>query len=674
MSKTAAGGAATVNGVIYQMLWALLRAARLNALRFDRPADDAPLEGAVLVLEPRGGGGDVQEVAGGRRVVEQLKAKSGGGTWSLREVVEDVLPDLFLARDARLPETEYRFVTEGRMGEWAEVYDFFQGLKARGDPAAAIAALDDTRVLKFKRGNTRPGAADGDAEGKPGEKKPFWPLDSYTEKSVFARIVEAVKGRKAVDDRRLPAEEVERGVWDVLANFTFVGGQTMELVEREIDALLLALIARTSGLAEKRLALLGGLAVRAAQGGAVIESAGFLAEYGLDSVPLDAWVPLRRRAAAVLGGVLRRAGYDPALDVRAAGAADLSGRWPAATPLLAIGGESGGGKSWALFALALHLAAGDGLPILIESAGDADADCRHAADIFWRAIKDGDEDLPLDRVAVRLRRLLPLMAGGWLTLFIDAVRTHEEARRLARLPWEEWGVRVACTCLPDVARTMKAVAGGRCVLHEVSDFTIPELNEYLGRRLGGWGGIPTDVRQTLRRPLLARLYADLAQPGGWAPANEYDLYARCWGRLGQDEMGDHRLDVVPLHRLALDVLEGRGYPWPLARLTVAGLGNEALARLRRVGWLQEAQPHGFQVWHDRLLNWAVAEALVARLDAREATAEEVCGTLRRLLHGPPGPELRPLGYVPMDALWLLTDPRRDAAIAEQAIEALEGPP
>src|SRR5437773_2459590 len=99
MPNVPAGGPSTIYGIRYQMLWSLLRAVHL---RFDvvaRDDDAGGITAAQLILEPRGGGGDLQEVGRGRRIVQQLKAKSGGGTWSLAEIVQDILPDLYLAVD-----------------------------------------------------------------------------------------------------------------------------------------------------------------------------------------------------------------------------------------------------------------------------------------------------------------------------------------------------------------------------------------------------------------------------------------------------------------------------------------------------------------------------------------------------------------------------------------------
>jgi hypothetical protein len=672
MTSPPSGGPATINGVLYQMLWSLLRALKMQVRECDRSPTDGAVERAVLVLEPREGGGDVQERTGPRRIVEQLKAKAGGGTWSLTAVVKDVLPDLYLARDPAFPDTEFRFVTEGRMGRWSEVDRFFRGLKARGKGTDLLGQLEDKRELKFQRA-----VPQADEEDEPS----FWPLAQYTERSMFERIVEVIRDRQVrrgtkVGDKET-IEQTRDGVWELLANFTFVGEQTIEAVRREVDALLLALVDADSGLAEKRDALLTGLARRATQGGAEIEAHQFLQDYALESTPLTAWVPLRDRAAAYLGGVLYRSGYNSAVDVRQEAAAELAGRWLPATPILAVAGESGAGKSWLLYAIARQVAPGQSLVVVTEATGDGDMDCQRAADIFWMRIKRNDNSLSLDRIADRRRELVQPRAEQWLTLFIDGVRSQREARQLAMQPWEEWNIRVACACLPSVAGTLKAEARGRAVIHEVADFSTEELRQYLGLRLdeGAWGRIPPDVRSTLLRPLLARLFCDLTPAGGWIPTTEYELYNRCWQRLHEGDQGDHPLDAVPLRRLALALLKGGKYPWAAAQLDAAGLDSEALARLCRVGWLQPVPPSHHQVWHDRLLNWAVAEAICEQYDSGQMDLPTLCDRLQRLLFAPADGVARPLGYVPMDVLWLLTDSARGAANAVGTIiKALEGAP
>ena len=54
------------------------------------------------------------------------------------------------------------------------------------------------------------------------------------------------------------------------------------------------------------------------------------------------------------------------------------------------------------------------------------------------------------------------------------------------------------------------------------------------RSARAWPDIPGEVRHTLRRPLLARIYRDLAKFSAWHPTNEYELCQRYWNRLDED--------------------------------------------------------------------------------------------------------------------------------------------
>ena len=98
-----AGGPATIYGILYQMLWCLLQAAKVHVEEFARIPETSIPDRARLVLEPEGGGGDIQQ---GPRVV-QLKAKTDEGPWSLQEVIAKVLPDLYRAVDLARDERTY---------------------------------------------------------------------------------------------------------------------------------------------------------------------------------------------------------------------------------------------------------------------------------------------------------------------------------------------------------------------------------------------------------------------------------------------------------------------------------------------------------------------------------------------------------------------------------------
>src|SRR5262245_3719099 len=130
MSSVPAGGPSTINGVLYQMLWALHRLGTLTVRSSAVDDSTGQLTDVTIVLEPSDGG-DQQEIQGNRRIVEQIKSRSSLRTWSLQEIIREVLPDTDRAVDLAHPNTEYRFVTEGQRGNWKQVEDFFASLQAR---------------------------------------------------------------------------------------------------------------------------------------------------------------------------------------------------------------------------------------------------------------------------------------------------------------------------------------------------------------------------------------------------------------------------------------------------------------------------------------------------------------------------------------------------------------
>ena len=80
---------------------------------------------------------------------------------------------------------------------------------------------------------------------------------------------------------------------------------------------------------------------------------------------------------------------------------------------------------------------------------------------------------------------------------------------------------------------------------------------------------------------------------------------------------------------------------------IKGLVDSGLLRLANGG-------RSLEVWHDRILNWAVAEGLVSALRSGEITVETL---VARAIHNQDNNHLqRRLGYVAMDTLWLLATP------------------
>lgn len=637
MSTVPSGGAANINGVLYQMLWTLLRTLSIRVLssRID-DANGTILE-ATVCSEPSGGGGDVQENGPNGRVVYQLKAKSDEGPWSLKEVVEEVLPDLYLAVDQVVSPTAYRLVTEGHMGQWQDVMTFFASLR---EMPYSPDSLDDSTVISFGR-----------HPGRPGEQ-PFWDAREYTRTSLFEKIVATVRKRPQIANKD-SLDESRQKLWTLLGHFDFWGDKTQQSVQQEVDAILLAIIASTEAVEEKRNALLGELLSCTAAGNAELKASEIMAKYGLDSIPLTHWPTIRERGQRALRASLERLGYLPDRDVRSARAQELTSSWPDTSLILAIQGDSGQGKSWLLYAMALAAARETEVVVMMEAKGDLDKDLETAANCV-RSYRDGVDAVPLDRVGRLLRSLHATHRERWLTLLIDGIQDHVEARALAQTPWKDWGIRVVLAGNADIIDAVKEYAGLQCTSIAVSDFTWLELQNYLTRHFADrWPRIPNDIRHTLRRPLLAYLFADIVSAGGWAPTKEYELYDAFWKRLLPGRHGALPTDAANLGTLAATLLDNRPYPWSVEQLQEVRLDGRAILRLQKLGWLRRTDNGLYEIWHNRLLNWAVAEGLVSRLRAEMVSADAFLTTVRTIAESPPLYRGHSLSYLPMDAVWLL---------------------
>jgi len=72
----AAGGSATIYGVLCQMLWTLLNAFQIRIVESDADPVKVTATRAFLIVEPVGGGGDLVHVGPGGRRVQQVKTRS----------------------------------------------------------------------------------------------------------------------------------------------------------------------------------------------------------------------------------------------------------------------------------------------------------------------------------------------------------------------------------------------------------------------------------------------------------------------------------------------------------------------------------------------------------------------------------------------------------------------
>jgi hypothetical protein len=204
MAIVPVGGPSTVNGVLYQLLGSLATLGGFRAV--GQQLAGGQLEQLTLILEPSKGG-DQQALFAGKRVVTQLKARSTGGTWSLQEIIRDVLPDLYLSVDDSEQDTVYRFVTEGRRGDWGDVEEFFRTLPAPPEGSDILLALDDATELAFGRRSP--------ASNKANDR--FWEPGPYTPRTLFRKIVDTLRQRTLVAAE--PYEVTWRKTWQLLRGF-----------------------------------------------------------------------------------------------------------------------------------------------------------------------------------------------------------------------------------------------------------------------------------------------------------------------------------------------------------------------------------------------------------------------------------------------------------------------
>ena len=493
MSSVPAGGPSTINGVLYQMLWALHRLGTLTAKSAVVDDSTGQLTDVTIVLEPVDGG-DQQEIQGSRRIVEQIKSRSSLRTWSLQEVIREVLPDLYRAVDLACPDTTYRFVTEGQPGEWKQVDAFFKSLQGRNASDDVLENLDNTKELKFRRSNRSA------SQGMP---EPFWGSGPYTQRRLFERIVSALRENREV--KQEPLELTHHKLWHLLGNFTFVGGHIFTGLQDTIDAWLRSVIDATEDLHTRRNALLLDLARRATAGNARIVAREFLTDHNLNAIPLTNWLKIYQKAANHLERMLHLRGFDRRDEARPHSVATAASHWTAERPILVLTGESGQGKTWLGYALLARVVAQGEVALLVDTTGRTDDDFNAAAATFWQEIVGHDNAPPFVRIRDRLRQCGPVHATRPLYLLIDRVIDHAEARRLARQPWEDWDIRLAVTCFPDVASTIREAARNRCEVVSVPDFSTEELHTYLADAIGdSWPGIPADIRDYAAPPALSQ--------------------------------------------------------------------------------------------------------------------------------------------------------------------------
>lgn len=616
------GGSATINGVLYQLLGSLDHA--MTGLRCADASVANP--DITLILEPAGGGGDLQLQAPARLTVEQWKARGSRGAWSLQSVIDDVLPDLFLAvrPDYFTREVEFIFKTEGRRGKWSEAETFFQDLRTAVLPGDAPTSLDRTAPKGYFPK----------------------PAPTCTAHEFFQKILKTVSKREAVRDE---SEDVRaRKLAFLLGRFRLEPTPPLAEIQAKVEERLGDWVDYKQEVRGKRREACGLLLDVLRKGETRIKGGDLLREIGLtgrEFRSVAGWSYLCQKTRTRVATQILAEGYDAKFEAREPLAV-------MAAPVTLVAGESGSGKTWRLAALA---SAPSSVPVVwVRATGNATETLKKIAWELWFHGLGRETTVAPDVVAKRLAEVRPGNEKILVRVFVDNIQHWAELRDLGETPWEGWRMQLIGSTSIVLAQQLRRQMPA-CELAMVGDFQSKELQRYLYRRGADWLKVPGDIRRTLNRPILARLYCDLLKDSDWKPTNEYELYSGYWRRLFEhDGQAEHAGDAGVLRRLVLTAFQEEApYPWPAEVLRVAGVTDEIRNRLERIGWLRRVGDDQAEVWHDRLLNWAVAEAVAEKWRSVPAEVDPLLDLLRK--HAGGDHSFRParrLAYAAADVFWI----------------------
>ena len=392
----------------------------------------------------------------------------------------------------------------------------------------------------------------------------------------------------------------------------------------------------------KRCELCGVLLEVAAEGDRSISAEWLLRKASIPLHSFRDWPRLRKRLRDRLDEQLAKEQYDASLDVRPG--------FVVGNGVTIVSGESGQGKTWRLARAASDSSKSEALVVWVPaSRGTADV-AEYAAREIWNHGLERDAQLTLERVAARRERSNPDITTPWAIVCVDDVRSPDEAQFLYNLDWRRWGMSLVMSTSPDVARSL--ALQGRCLSLPVKDFDHLELRAYLERRGLSWVKIAHDVRELIRRPILAKIYVDIAQGDpGFNPRTEYDLLDATWDRTSDPT------NIGLVRALAGTIHEAdAGYPWPTEYVLKLGVSADAICRLTKQGWIRDVGDGQIAMSHPRFLCWAYAKFLVAQFASGQLSVDALGEELGHCQARPTASRPLQLGYVPMDALWLLLKP------------------
>jgi len=638
--STQAGGSANLYGVSYQMLWSLLEASELVVESFDLRPSGMDQAAGWLVVEPSGGGGDVQVFKRGQAVVQQLKAKSDGGTWSFRSFVEEVLPDLYRAAD-RYPDATYQLVTEGRMGLWEDAKEFLEYFGKSGplpDDTNALDLLDDNKPVKFA------GSLENE---KPEDGKP-------TSKVLFTQIVNVLKQHAPANAES--DDTIQRKLWRLLGHLDYQWKQGLEEVRDKLRQRISASVNLQEFTDEKLDAMLGRLQSLAAKGEHRIDALKFWRDSGLRGIPLSRWDLIRAEAELNVAKRTQDRGYRNSEDVRPQWFEGVLGSWhDGSKPFLVLAGESGQGKTWFLASLAEYLVK-DVPCVFFPAPQSGDITREQAEKVLGNEVIGLDLAIPFGNLAQRVKDAGSELPNPWLYIFIDGIRSIEQARSVYSAFGSVDGIRVAFTAPSSAAKLAIEDTFDRAIPVAVPDFSLAEAKRYVADDdFYRWEKLDPEIRSTIRRPLLANLFVKLGKDG-YLPKHEYELYDAYFQRriLNPLKVSQPFAEGC-FTKLGLAAWDVQSYTWSSLSTVEAGLRVEDVLNLVGLGWLVEDLDGSYRVWHDRLLSWLMAWSLTMELCAGNRDAATTASELIRLFRTHRLPADRIRDYVALDLFWLLAN-------------------
>lgn len=407
--------------------------------------------------------------------------------------------------------------------------------------------------------------------------------------------------------------------------------------------------------------LIGNLLARSAANDAKLSAAEFLEIIDLRWAPASRDLPRQRLHERLLAALdARRFALDH--DVR-----DVL--LPAAAePITLVAGPSGCGKTWALCRIA-HERDTRGDAILLVSAPTLNMlqeQLRRAV-----AIEALDHESPIETSALgRLWRRSIDRPEAELWVLWEGCRDLEELIHLQLHNGLGSGIRLVAELPPGAVITDTPLANVPTQI--LGQFSESELFDALARRGVMAGQVPKPIRLMLRLPVLCGIYASLAtEIVDWNPTNEYIVLEHFWERA-QQRLGP--LAGVQLRRLAQRLLERDRTRLTDEDLADIGLTDATLLAFVNAGWLTRLD----QRWafaHERLLTWAMAEALSHQFLEQTIDSATLASTIHSLgIAQEDKARLQKLGFILMDVLWLVM--RRNGSEGQMAalLAALEPDP